>query len=216
MAAVDRPVIFVLAGVNGAGKSSVGGASLRDQGQSYFNPDEFARRARIELACSIEEANAQAWEESRRRLEAAILNRRSFSFESTLGGSTIPAMLKNAAISGFEVIVWFIGLSDPDLHIARVRERVADGGHDIPEAKIRERWSSSRRNIIDLMPHLDALRVFDNSRERDPVTLMIPPPKLLLHLEKGSVVSPSASVLQATPEWAKPIIARALQLQRGR
>jgi predicted ABC-type ATPase len=104
-------------------------------------------------------------------------------------------------------------LSSPEQHIARVRARVASGGHDIPEAKIRERWDGSRRNIIELMPHLAELQVFDNSKERDPITGAYPPPRLLLHLKRGRVVAPSIEDLENTPTWAEPIVVGALELQ---
>jgi hypothetical protein len=64
------------------------------------------------------------------------------------------------------------------------------------------------------MPYLAELRVFDNSRERNPKTGKIPPPTLVLHWRGGAVVS--LLELQAVPEWAKPIVACALQLQRAK
>jgi hypothetical protein len=113
------------------------------------------------------------------------------------------------------VHIWFIGLASVEQHIARVRARVARGGHDIAEERIRERWQSSRLNLIVLLPRLTELRVFDNSHDRDPKTGRLAPPKLLLHWRNGAIVAPSASALEKTPEWAKPIIAAALELQRG-
>jgi len=211
----NAPVIFVLAGVNGAGKSSLGGARLRQSGLNYFNPDEVAQRIRKELGCSADEANAMAWQEGKRRLVAAIASRESYAFESTLGGRTIPRLLSEAAEAGFEVVVWFLGLSTPEQHIARVRARVAVGGHDIAEALIRKRWDGSRRNLIALMPQLTELMLFDNSEERDPVTATIPPPRLLLQWRRGAVVSPVHALLETTPEWAKAIVAHALRLQRS-
>lgn len=210
------PVIFVLAGVNGAGKSSVGGAALRRNGADYFNPDEAAAKIRREFGCSLEESNQHAWEEGRRLLEIAIRERTSHAFESTLAGTSIPRLLVAAAKEGFEVRIWFVGLSSPELHVARVRARVAAGGHDIPEPKIRERWDASRRNIIALMPYLAEMKLFDNSTERDPVTGNVPPPKVLLHWKGGRVIAPEPSILEATPEWAKPIVAYALQSQRSK
>lgn len=192
----------------------MGGAKFFTRGRTYFNPDDVAREIRAEIGCSIEDANAQAWNLGKEKLESAIRNRESYGFETTLGANTIPRLLLEAAKSGFEVVVWFVGLSSAEQHIARVRARVADGGHDIPEAKIKERWEGSRRNIMALMPYLTELQVFDNSQDRDPNTDTIPPPKLLLHWRRGAVVSPSISELEATPDWAQPIVVRALQLQR--
>ena len=155
---------------------------------------------------SLDEANALAWQEGKQRLELAIETRRSFAFESTLGGNTIPGLLREAANAGLKVIVWFVGLSTPEQHIARVRARVASGGHDIPEEMIRQRWDSSRRNVIALMPFLADLWVFDNSYEGDSSAGTIPPPRELLYLERGAIVSPDADALAATPDWAKPIV----------
>jgi predicted ABC-type ATPase len=205
------PVIFVLAGVNGAGKSSVGGTFLRRQGMSYFNPDEAATRIRRKTGCSVDAANAYAWQQGRDILAAAIRERRNHAFETTLGGRTIPQLLGQAADEGFDVRVWFIGLATPEQHIARVQARVEAGGHDIPEAKIRERWNSARRNLVMLMPRLTELRVFDNSEERDSQSGKIPPPRLLLHWRNGRIVGPSARALESTPEWAKAIVAGALK-----
>ncbi len=212
--APDAPVIFVLAGINGAGKTSIGGALLRREGLNYFNPDEAAERIRMQIGCSMEEASSLAWHEGRRRLEEAIESRTNYAFESTLGGTTLPRLLEEAAAAGFDVLVWFVGLANADLHIARVRARVAAGGHDIPEEKIRERWSASRRNLIALMPFLTELQVFDNTREGDAAAGTIPQPVLLLHWQRGTIIAPPLKRLEKTPEWAKPIIARALQLQR--
>jgi len=204
----------VLAGVNGAGKSSVGGARFREIGRTFFNPDEEARTIRTETGCSLEEANAQAWQVGKELLQSAIRKGESYTFETTLGANTIPKLLREAAENGFEVMVWFVGLSSAEQHIARVQARVADGGHDIPEAKIRERWDGSRRNIIALMPYLTELFVYDNSKERDPITGEIPQPKLLLHWERGNIVWPSIVELKSTPAWAVPIVSRALDLHR--
>jgi predicted ABC-type ATPase len=204
----------VVAGVNGAGKSSLGGELLREHGFNYFNPDEAAREILDVSGCLAAEANAQAWNEGKRLLETAIRERVSHAFETTLGGSTIPRLVGQAADAGFEVRIWFMGLATVELHIARVRARVARGGHDIPEAKIRERWDGSRRNLIVLLPRLTELRLFDNSEERNADTGEMPPPRLLLHYDRGAIVAPALPELEATPEWAKPIVAAALQLRQ--
>lgn len=213
------PVLFVLAGVNGAGKSSVGGAALRSQNLNYFNPDEAASRIRAVLGCSVSEANAHAWNEGKQLLEKAIRERTSHAFETTLGGRTIAHLIAEAAVAGFDVRMWFIGLATVEQHLARIRARVAAGGHDIPEEKVRERWNAARRNVISLMStgSLTELRLFDNSAERHSTGGLIPAPPLVLHWDQGALVFPSPSAveeLEATPEWAKPIVAAALRLAR--
>lgn len=179
-------------------------------GGQYFNPDEAASLIlSANLAITQAEANSAAWHEGKRLLERAIAERRDFVFETTLGGHTITALLEKALSVGIEVRVWYVGLSSPELHIARVRLRVARGGHDIPEARIRDRYNSSRLNLIQLIPKLTELRVYDNSEEADPHTGATPEPKLILHLARGKVVS--SCDLTLTPEWAKPILAAAMK-----
>ena len=94
----QAPRLYVLAGVNGAGKSSIGGATIRVSGADYFNPDEAARKL-IAANPGLDQtkANAAAWHQGRRLLERAIRERKDFAFETTLGGSTMPRLLTEAA-----------------------------------------------------------------------------------------------------------------------
>ncbi|MDX1886371.1 zeta toxin family protein [Mycolicibacterium sp. 120270] len=205
------PRIYVLAGVNGAGKSSIGGAMLRAAGANYFNPDE-AAAALIAANPGLDQtkANAAAWRQGKRLLEKAIRERLDFAFETTLGGSTMARLLAEAASQGFEVRIWYVGLASPEEHIARVAQRVSRGGHDIPETTIRRRWRHSRQNLIQLLPALTELRVYDNSADADPAEGARPKPTLVLHLAGGDIAGPAD--LSATPQWAKPIVAAALKM----
>jgi predicted ABC-type ATPase len=199
----------VLAGTNGAGKSSIAGAMFRHKGADYFNPDEGSHRIlAANPGLTHEQANSAAWNEGRRLLERAIDERCDFAFETTLGGRTIAALLERALAAGMDVRVWYVGLSSPELHIARVRARVKKGGHDIPEGRIRERFVSSRWNLIRLLPKLTEIRVYDNSKEADPSTGSAPKPKPILHAIKGKVVA--ICDLRQAPDWAKPILMAAL------
>jgi len=216
MAGAARPFIFVLAGVNGAGKSSVGGALLAEHGLSWFNPDSYARALVAQLGLDVEEANGRAWQYGREQLEQAIAQRTSFAFETTLGARTIPSLLTQAAAT-HDVVMIFCGLASPELHLARVRFRVTHGGHDIPESKIRERWIASRANLIRLLPVLARLQVFDNSAPAD-ADGDIPDPLLVLEMQGGRTLYPlpdDARVLAATPEWARAVVQAALEGGEG-
>lgn len=108
--------------------------------------------------------------------------------------------------------MWFCGLHSPELHLHRVRARVAQGGHDIPQAKIRERYPAALKNLIALMPHLAQLQIHDNSVEVAPGE-PIPDPVLLAQMEAGRLVWPvDVEVLKRTPEWAKPLLEAALSI----
>jgi predicted ABC-type ATPase len=200
--------------VNGAGKSSLAGAAFREAGGDYYNPDEAARRIRAaKPALGQHEANALAWQQGVRLFERAIAEGLVYAFETTLGARTIPRMLAEAAAKGAEVRIWYVGLDTVERHIARVRARVRLGGHDIPEADIRRRFEASRLNLIDLMPRLAALRVYDNSVESDPAKGGLPSLRLVLHMERGRIVAPRD--LAGTPPWAKAIVARGMKLAPG-
>ncbi|MCH7825644.1 MAG: zeta toxin family protein [Acidobacteria bacterium] len=204
-----KACIYVLAGTNGAGKSSMGGAMLRQEGVEYFNPDDAAGLIlSANPGATQAQANSVGWHEGRRLLERAIDERLSFAFETTLGGRTITALLDRAAAEGIDVHIWYVGLVSPELHIARVRARVARGGHDIPEERIRERYVRSRLNLIHLLPNLTELFLYDNTTEADPADGKTPEPLLILHVFGGAAVSSCG--LRLVPEWAKPIVAAAL------
>jgi predicted ABC-type ATPase len=209
------PCIYVLAGANGAGKSSIGGAVIRAMGADYFNPDEATQRIKSASPdLSEREANIAAWHQGKRLLETAMASRLTFAFETTLGGNTMTSLLQQALADDIEVRMWYVGLATPELHLARVRARVARGGHQIPERKIRERFERSRVNVIRLLPDLTELRVFDNSEEADPASGRSPAPRLVLHTVNGAIAA--MCDLPKVPGWSKPIVAAAMASSKGR
>lgn len=170
MARTTTPAqIHVLAGVNGVGKSSVVGATIRDKGGEYYNPDEAAREIMAaNPGLGQAEANAAAWEQGRKMLQRAIDQRLDFTFETTLGGTTMPALLAEAAKRGLEVHVFYVGLDSADTCIERVRQRAAPAGMTFPDADVRRRYRHSLINLVKLLPVLTGLRMYDNSASADP------------------------------------------------
>lgn len=193
----------MIAGVNGAGKSSVVGEALRQRGADYHNPDELTR-AYLDRGLGLDEANSRAWQRGRQALIRAVDEGLDFAFETTLGGRTMTDLLIRAARKGTRVRLIYVGLASADLHIERVRARVLRGGHAIPEERIRQRWQSSRQNLIRLLPHLSELRVFDNSLEADPRRGALPSPRLLLTMRDGQIVH--SVPLDEVPDWVKPVM----------
>jgi predicted ABC-type ATPase len=207
--------IYVIAGVNGAGKSSIGGAAFRAFGGDYYNPDEAARQlVAANPGLDPGEANATAWQQGVGLLRQAFAERLDFAFETTLGGNTIPRLLAEAAAQSIGIYVWYAGLSSAELHLKRVRSRVRHGGHNVPEDAVRRRYERSRLNLIALLPLLAALRMYDNSAEADPADGATPAPVLVLHTERGKILNPDE--LPRAPDWAKPIVAAALKLAQER
>lgn len=208
------PIITVLAGVNGAGKSSIAGEFTESISDFYFNPDTIAFKIRaLHPHISAAQANGHAWQIGKELLEQAIAQKSDYRFETTLGGRSIARLLQSAAQAGHQLHIWFCGLESPELHLHRVRSRVSRGGHDIPEEKIRERWNSSRENLIRLLPCIHHLRLYDNSTEADPATGQAPCPRLLLEMKSRKITAPAD--LSNAPDWAQPIIAAAIHLHNA-
>jgi predicted ABC-type ATPase len=213
--AVDqsRPCIYVVAGTNGGGKSTVVGAAIVESGAEYFNPDDIARGLRIaDPALTQQDANIRAWNEGKTCLERAIESRLTYAFETTLGGDTIPKLLERALAAGIDVKMWYVALASAELHVARVQVRVLKGGHDIPSEKIRERYDRSRENLVRLLPRLTELRVFDNSADADPQAGHTPEPRLVLHTRRGAILTMCQP--EDVPEWAKPVVSAAIRSVR--
>lgn len=160
------PTIIIIAGPNGAGKTTFAreflpqeascltfiNADLIAQGLSPFRPDEAAvRAARLML-----------------EMIADCLKRgESFAIETTLSGRTYARMIPQWKQAGYQVALFFLELPSEDLAVARVADRVAQGGHDIPEPVIRRRFHAGIANFHALYkPLVDAWRLYDNSGER--------------------------------------------------
>jgi len=205
--------IYVVAGVNGAGKSSIFAELARQEGVALFNPDA-ATQDLLDANPGLgrDQANAIAWRTGVDLLHRAVDQRLAFGIETTLGGTTIPRLLERSLQEGHPVFMSYIGLDGVELHIARVRERVARGGHDVPVDRIHERYAMSHANLIRLLPRLDGLRVFDNSAEANPAAGKAPVPTEILRTARGHVEF--AIDLPSVPQWAKPIVAAALDPQR--
>jgi len=202
--------IVVLAGVNGAGKSSVAGARLRGRGLAYWNPDEQTQRLlEADSTLSLEEANAEAWLQGKELLEEFCANGESVIFETTLGGQTITEVLDRGARGGKRIRMIYVGLASLELHVQRVARRVAAGGHDIPEDRIRERYRRSPGNVIHLLPLLADLELYDNSREIGPDRIADP-----LHIMSCAARIVDLKVpVPGVPHWAMPIVQAARNLE---
>jgi predicted ABC-type ATPase len=202
--------IVVIAGVNGAGKSSIAGARVGTSGLVYWNPDaETQKLLRADPSLSIDDANAAAWPVGKELLEEFCTNDGRLLFETTLGGRTITEVLDRGARGGKRIRIVYVGLATMELHIQRVARRVASGGHDVPEERIRERYRRSPENLIYLLPLLDGLELFDNSQEVGGGRIANP-----LHIMSCSARLVDLSLPgPEVPYWAMPIVQAARNLE---
>lgn len=99
------------------------------------------------------------------RLKELAAARESFAFETTLATRSYAPWLKQLQAVGYEVHLIFLWLPSADMAVARVADRVKAGGHDVPEAVIRRRFSSGLSNLRQVyIPLADSWKVIDNSR----------------------------------------------------
>lgn len=203
--------IIVAAGTNGAGKSSIVGPLIRSLGGAYYNPDEQARSF-MAIGLGTEQANARAWGLGYEGLQRAIDQNLNFAFETTLGGASITMELLRALALERRVLIFYVGLASVDLHIQRVAERVARGGHDIPERKIRERYDNSRTNLLKFIGTRAEIRAWDNSHQSADGS---PAPREVFRVQNREMLIPKGGELSATVAWAQPLVAKALSISPG-
>ncbi len=152
-----RPIIVAIAGPNGAGKTTFFHSHLASAGLRFVNADVLVG----ELAIDPYEGARLA--EALRR--ALVERRESFVFETVfsdpVGGKI--AFLEEAARCGYTVALCFIGLASPDQSLERVAMRVSQGGHDVPEDKLRSRFSRTLANLHAAILRLPNVLIYDNS-----------------------------------------------------
>ena len=99
-----------------------------------------------------------------RRLDELLSNGENFAFETTLATKSYKNKVKVAKENGFKVILLFFWLRNVELAIERVKIRVKEGGHNIPEDVIRRRYVNGIKNLFDIyIPIVDEAMIFDNS-----------------------------------------------------
>ena len=161
-----QPVLIFLAGPNGAGKTTFFEAYLGGLGLPYVNADRIARDVRgADPQASRDEVDRRAFSESERLRAALVEARLSFCTETVFSdpaGAKL-GLLEQARARGFAVFLIFIGLEGPVLSVARVKQRVQQGGHDVPDAKLRARFPRTLANLRAAIPLADEAFVFDNS-----------------------------------------------------
>lgn len=99
--------------------------------------------------------------------ERLLQQRTSFSFETVMSARAKIDLLERAQRAGYRTYLYYVATRDVEINIARVKNRVALGGHPVPEEKIRQRYVRSLALLMDAIRHTDRAYLFDNS-ETDP------------------------------------------------
>jgi predicted ABC-type ATPase len=167
----EFPVLLVLAGSNGAGKTTFYELYLERLGLPFVNADRIAQILDPSHPGQVAYQAARVADDARRDL---VKRRLSFCMETVFSdpvGDKVQ-FLKDAQAEGYTVIAVFIRLSDPALSLARVVQRVARGGHDVPDEKLGSRFARTAQNIQAALTFVDVGLVLDNSSAEAPYRLV--------------------------------------------
>ena len=158
----QRPLLIALAGANGAGKSTFYKTYLQQLGLQFINADAIAKELNLDAYAAVKVATSLR--------EELVRQRESFIFETVFSdpaGEKL-AFFQDAAAIGFTVVLFFIGISNPDISNERVVFRRLKGGHDVPTDKLITRFPRTLENLRRSIRELPFVLVYDNDDLNDP------------------------------------------------
>lgn len=197
VASDHKPVLIVIAGPNGSGKTSVTSKLLHHEwleDSEYINPDNVARNVFGDW--NDQEAVLKAANYCNDWREKCLAERKSHIFETVMSATDKIDYILRAKEAGFFVRLFFVSTESPTINAKRVANRVLNGGHDVPIPKIISRYDKSIANCIALAPYVDRLYVYDNSVENVDA-------RILFRMSNGEMVK---SYTDEVPNWAKNIL----------
>ena len=184
------PMMYVFAGNNGSGKSTLRNLLIDKLGIDInIDPDSIARRLDPR---SPETKQLAAGKAAVRLIYECIEEEKSFSIETTLAGKNAIHQMIKAKEKGFEITMFYVGLSHVTQNIERVALRVRNGGHHIPTKDILKRDTTSKENLLQHLSLIDNLVVIDNSKSDG---------ELILEISNNQITFETDEI----PDWADPI-----------
>ena len=196
-AKIRKPVLIVIAGPNGSGKTSVTSKILHHEWMEdsvYINPDIVAQERFGDW--NSKEAVIQAVKYCEEWRERCLTERKSLIFETVLSADDKIDFIERAKKSGFFVRLFFVCTESPLINASRIAQRVIKGGHDVPITKIVSRYQKSILNCKYISTKIDRTYLYDNSIDNAEQ-------QLLLRLSDGVIIK---RYVEQLPEWARQII----------
>jgi len=188
----DARQLWLLAGGNGAGKSTFYRTRLQPLGLPFVNADIIARELYPDAPEEHSYDAARIAEEIRYGL---LREGRIFCFETVFSHPAKIDFVAHAKTLGYQVILVFIHLKSAELNKARISQRLESGGHHVPDEKVEQRIPRLLKHINTVIPLCDQVCILDNSSARNPF-------KPVMVIRDGNI-----EVQQSTlPEWAEEFL----------
>jgi predicted ABC-type ATPase len=188
---VSDKQVWVLAGGNGAGKSTFYRLMLESKGLVFINADQIARHLDAD---NPEGKSYEAAIAAMSLFQKFANDGRSFCYETVFSHESKLELIERAKTAGYEVVLVYIHLVD-DLHELRVIQRVSEGGHSVDNAKIKTRLLRTVQHVRKASTLVDELMLFDNSSIESPF-------ELIAH-KHGDVLD---VFIEPLPTWAQKML----------
>lgn len=193
---IKKPRLIIVAGPNGSGKTTITEKLLRHEwmeGCEYINPDFIAQQEFD--GWDSTESIVKAANLAKKRREYALLNMRSMAMETVFSTSEKVDFVRRAKDAGFFVRLFFVCTNDPSINAQRVALRVLEGGHDVPIKKIISRYYRSITKCVEVVPWIDRIYFYDNSKKDTD-------PSLLFRMTDGELTKSYGNI----SPWAKEMV----------
>ena len=192
-----KPVLIVIAGPNGSGKTTITSKILRHEwleNAVYINPDQVAQDKFGDW--NSPEAVKQAVQYCEQQREQCVQDGQSLVFETVLSSDSKVDFIRRAKEAGYFIRLFFVSTSHPSINAARIAQRVMEGGHDVPITKVISRYYKSILNCKRCSALADRVYIYDNSIDDADARLMF-------RMTNGQLFKQYADEI---PEWAKMLV----------
>lgn len=192
-----KPVLIVIAGPNGSGKTTITSKILRHEWLEdavYVNPDQVAQDKFGDWNSA--EAIMQAAQYCEVQREECLINQQSLIFETVLSSDAKVDYIRRAHDAGYFIRIFFVATSHPSINASRIAHRVMKGGHDVPITKVISRYYKSILNCKRCATLADRTYIYDNSVDDADA-------RLLFRMTDGQLFKQYTDDI---PEWAMPIL----------